>query len=99
VRGARLMLKQERPDDYILASGRPHTVGELADAAFACAELVAERYVRVDPALVRPHEPTPMVGDPTKARHELGWQAELSFEQLVERMVRADLQALQSAAR
>ncbi|HEY3759862.1 MAG TPA: GDP-mannose 4,6-dehydratase [Solirubrobacteraceae bacterium] len=99
VRGARLMLRQERPDDYILASGHPHTVGELADTAFACLELVAERYVRVDPALVRSPEPTPLVGDPAKARRELGWQAQLSFEELVERMVRADLQALQGAAR
>jgi GDPmannose 4,6-dehydratase len=99
VRGARLMLRQERPEDYILASGHPHTVGEFADAAFACLELEAERYVRVDPALVRPPEPTPLVGDPSKARRELGWQAQLSFEELVERMVRADLQALRGAAR
>jgi GDPmannose 4,6-dehydratase len=99
IRGARLMLRQERPDDYILASGHPHTVGEFADAAFACLELAAERYVRVDPELVRPPEATPLVGDPSKARRELGWQAQLSFEQLVERMVRADLETLRGAAR
>jgi GDPmannose 4,6-dehydratase len=99
VRGARLMLQRERPEDYILASGLPHTVGEFADAAFACLELEAERYVRVDPALVRPHEPTPLVGDPAKARRELNWRPRLSFEALVERMVRADLEALRGAAR
>lgn len=99
VRGAWLMLQQERPDDYVLASGRPHTVGEFADAAFACLELQAERYVRVDPTLVRAPESTQLVGDPAKARRELRWQPQLSFEELVERMVRADLDALRGAAR
>jgi GDPmannose 4,6-dehydratase len=97
--GARLMLKGERPADYVLASGRGHTVGELADAAFACVELEAERYVRVDPALVRAPESTPLVGDPAKAQRELGWRARLSFEELIERMVRADLQELRGTAR
>jgi GDPmannose 4,6-dehydratase len=94
VRGAWLMLQQTRPDDYILASGIGHTVGELAEAAFACVGLRAEEHVRVNPELVRAAEPTPPVGDPGKARRELGWQPTLSFEQLVERMVRADLRAL-----
>ena len=61
-------------------------------------ELEAERYVRVDRALARPVEATPNVGDPSKARAQLGWQPEVSFEQLVERMVRADLQLLQQRA-
>ena len=99
LRGAWLMLQQERPDDYILASGIPHTVGELADAAFACVGLRAEEHVRVDPALVRAPEATPLVGDPGKARRVLGWEPRLSFEELVERMVRADVDALQAAAR
>jgi GDPmannose 4,6-dehydratase len=94
VHGAWQMLQQGRPDDFILAGGIPRTVGEFADAAFACVDLQAERYVRVDPALVRPPEATPLVGDPGKARRELGWQPRLSFEELVERMVRADLDAL-----
>jgi len=95
VRGAWLMLQQERPDDYILASGVPHTVAEFAQAAFACVDLDAERYLRVDPALVRPPEDTPSVGDPRKARERLGWEPEVSFAELVERMVRADLRSLQ----
>jgi GDPmannose 4,6-dehydratase len=99
LRGAWLMLQQERPDDYILANGAPHTVGEFADAAFACVGLRAAEHVRVDPALVRAPEATPLVGDPGKARRVLGWQPRLSFEELVERMVRADLDALQAAAR
>ena len=95
VRGAWLMLQQERPDDYVLASGVPHTVAEFAAAAFACVDLEAERYLRVDPALVRSPESTPSVGDPRKAREHLGWEPEVSFAELVQRMVRADLRSLQ----
>jgi len=98
VRGAWLMLQQERPDDYVLASGVPHTVADLARTAFACVDLDVERYLRVDPALVRPPERTPSVGDPAKARAQLGWEPEVSFEQLVERMVQADLRSLRGAA-
>ena len=95
VRGAWLMLQQEHADDYVLASGVPHTVGELAREAFACVDLDAERYVRVDPTLVRPAERTPNVGDPSKAREHLGWEPELGFHELVERMVRSDLRSLE----
>jgi GDPmannose 4,6-dehydratase len=98
VRGAWLMLQQDRPGDYVLASGVPHTVAELASTAFACVDLDVERYLRVDPALVRPPETTPSVGDPGKAHAQLGWEPEVGFEQLVERMVRADLQSLRAAA-
>jgi GDPmannose 4,6-dehydratase len=96
VRGAWLMLQQERPDDFVLASGVPHTVAEFAQAAFACVDLEAERYLRVDPALVRAPEGTPSVGDPSKARERLGWKPLLSFGGLVERMVRADLRSLEA---
>jgi len=95
--GAWLMLQQERPDDYVLASGTPRTVADFARAAFACVGLESERYIRVDPALVRAPERTPSVGDPAKARERLGWQPRLSFEGLVERMVQADLQDLRAA--
>ncbi len=94
VYGAWLMLQQDRPDDYVLASGVPRTVAEFAAAAFACVGLDAARHVRVDPALVRPAEGTASVGDPTKARERLGWRALVSFEELVERMVQADLRSL-----
>jgi GDPmannose 4,6-dehydratase len=94
VYGAWLMLQQEQPGDYILASGVPHTVAELARAAFACVGLDAERYLRVDPALVRPAERTPSVGDPSRARERLGWTPKVGFEQLVKRMVQADLREL-----
>jgi GDPmannose 4,6-dehydratase len=95
VRGAWLMLQQDQGDDYVLASGVAHTVRDFANAAFECVGLDAERYVRVDDTLVRPAERTPNVGDAGKARERLGWVPELSFEQLVERMVRADLRALE----
>jgi GDPmannose 4,6-dehydratase len=98
VHGAWLMLQQDRADDYVLASGMPHTVAELAQTAFECVDLDVERYLRVDPLLIRPQEMTPSVGDPTKARTVLGWEPQVPFEQLVERMVAADLRSLRAAA-
>lgn len=94
MRGAWLMLQQAQPRDYVLASGVARTVGDLARAAFACVGLEAEPYLRVDPALMRAKEETPSVGDPSRARAELGWIPEVSFEDLVERMVRADLETM-----
>lgn len=94
--GAWLMLQQERPDDYILASGVGHTVAELASTAFACVGLDAERYLRVDPSLVRAAERTPSVGDPAKAHEWLDWEPQVGFEELVERMVQADLSSLRA---
>jgi GDPmannose 4,6-dehydratase len=98
VRAAWLMLQQERPGDYVLASGAAHTVAELARAAFACVDLDVERYLRVEPALIRAPETTPSVGDPSRARALLDWRPQLTFEQLVERMVRADMRALEGVA-
>ncbi len=98
VHGAWLMLQQERPEDFILASGVPHTVADFARAAFACVGLDAERHLRVDSALVRPAESAPSVGDPSRAHARLGWRPQVDFQQLVERMVRADLLALRSEA-
>ena len=94
--GAWLMLQQERADDYVLASGVAHTVRDLVATAFACVGLAPEPYVRTDSALVRPPEPTASVGDPTRARERLGWRARVSFEQLVEEMVQADLRSLRA---
>jgi GDPmannose 4,6-dehydratase len=99
MRGAWLMLQQEQPGDYVLASGVPRTVADLARTAFECVGLDFERYLRVDPALVREPEATPSVGDPGKARERLGWEPQVSFEELVERMVQADLRLLQAAGR
>jgi GDPmannose 4,6-dehydratase len=90
VRGAWMMLQHERAEDFVLASGVGRTVAEFARAAFACVELDAERYVRVDEALVRAPESTPNVGDATRARELLGWEPRVGFEALVQRMVRAE---------
>lgn len=97
VRGLRAMAAAPEPDDYVLASGVGRTVRELVDVAFACVGLEAEPYLRVDPALVRPHEPSPAIGDPARARERLGWGAETSFEQLIATMVAADLAAIGGA--
>ena len=92
--GAWLMLQEDEPDDYILASGIGHTVAEFAEQAFAYVGLRAEDHVSFDASLRRPPEATPRVGDSSRARTRLGWQPTLSFEQLIERMVEADLCAL-----
>jgi GDPmannose 4,6-dehydratase len=91
MRGCRLMLGQPQPRDYILASGRGHTVDDLVQAAFAHVGLDPAAYVRIDPELRRGPEPVAPVGDPGRARTELGWSATLTFQQLIERMVDADL--------
>jgi GDPmannose 4,6-dehydratase len=99
VEGAWLMVQQERPDDYVLAGGVPRTVAEFARAAFACLDLDSERYLRVDASLMRPPESVPSVGDSRKARERLGWEPRVGFEELVERMVQADLRRLREVAK
>ena len=96
VEGAWLMLQQQQPGDYVLASGVGRTVADFARAAFACVGLDAEQHVRRDPALARAPEATPSIGDPSLARERLGWRARVSFEQLVERMVEHDLRELRA---
>jgi GDPmannose 4,6-dehydratase len=96
--GAWLMLQQDRPDDYVLASGVGHTVTELLQTAFGLVGLEPEGYVRVTDELVRPTEGTPSVGDPAKARRLLGWEPRVSFEELVAQMVQADMRSLQGVA-
>jgi GDPmannose 4,6-dehydratase len=95
VRAMWLMLQQDRPDDYVVATGQTHTVRRLVELAFQAAGLDWQKYVVTDPALVRPAEVDLLIGDPAKAKARLGWEPEVSFEQLVERMVRADLARLQ----
>ena len=90
----RLMAAATSAGDYILASGVPRTVRELAGIAFACVGLDAERHIDIDPALVRPPEASPAVGDPTAARERLGWEQKVGFERLVAAMVAADIESL-----
>ncbi len=94
VRGYHLMLQQDEPGDYVLASGAGRTVGDLVSAAFAVVDMDPEQYVRVDRRLVRPSERMPPVGDIALARERLGWEPETSFEAMIEEMVRADLTEL-----
>jgi len=97
VRGMWMMLQQDKPDDYVLATGETHTVGELIRIAFEHADLDWERYVKIDPRYYRPAEVDLLVGDPSKARRELGWEPEVTFQGLVEMMVDADLERLKNA--
>jgi GDPmannose 4,6-dehydratase len=103
VAGMVLALRHDTADDYVLASGVPHTVGDLVDAAFRAAGV--ERHVAtesgeprdrvvVNPAFVRPPERWAPVGDPTRARDVLGWRPAYTFDALVAEMVAADLQRL-----
>jgi GDPmannose 4,6-dehydratase len=91
VRAMWLMLQQERADDYVIATGVSHSVRELVEIAFGRVGLDWEQHVRVDPALLRPAEVDHLLGDASKARDELGWTPQVSFKQLVEMMVDADL--------
>jgi GDPmannose 4,6-dehydratase len=94
VRAMWLMLQRERPADYVIATGRKHTVRQLAELAFARAGLRAADHVVVDPALYRPAEVNTLRGDASRARAELGWEPTVSFEELVAMMVDADLDRL-----
>jgi GDPmannose 4,6-dehydratase len=98
VRAMWLMLQQEKPDDYVIATGETHTVQKLVELAFAAVDLDWKKHVVTDPALVRPAEVDLLIGDPAKAKKQLGWVPEMSFEQLVTRMVKADIERLKSGA-
>lgn len=89
-----LMLQQPQGDDYVIGSGVSRSVRELVEAAFAVVEIDPEAHVTVDPGLVRPPEPVTLVGDPAKARRQLGWQPRVSFEEMIAAMVEADLRDL-----
>ncbi|MEH2302135.1 MAG: GDP-mannose 4,6-dehydratase [Nostoc sp.] len=89
-----LMLQQEKPYDYIIASGETHSVKELVECAFKSVGLNWQDYVSIDPAFYRPDEPVQLIGSIDKIKTELGWQPEHSFEQLVELMVDYDLKKL-----
>jgi len=89
-----LMLQQDKPDDYVIATGVQHSVREVCQAAFSHVGLNYQDYVRVDKQFFRPAEVDMLCGDATKARTRLGWSPKVSFEQLVEMMVDADVSAL-----
>jgi GDPmannose 4,6-dehydratase len=98
VRAMWMMLQQERPDDFVIATGRTHSVREFVEHAFAAVDLDWQRYVVIDPAFYRPAEVDVLVGDASKAFRVLGWEPEVSFERLVEMMVQADIDRLRPFA-
>ena len=96
VRAMWLMLQQDRPDDYVVGTGETHSVKEFVTVAFAHAGLDWEKYVKIDPALIRPAEVDHLIADPSKAKKLLKWESTVSFEQLVSMMVDADLERVEA---
>ena len=91
-----MMLQQDEPDDYVIATGEAHSVQELVDIAFGHLDLDPEEYVRIDPRFMRPAEVDHLIGDYSKAKEKLGWEPRTSFEELVKLMVDSDLELLRS---
>jgi GDPmannose 4,6-dehydratase len=89
-----LMMQQQQPDDFVIATGETHTVGELVQVAFDTAGLDWKKYIVQDPSLVRPAEVDLLIGDASKARKILGWKPKVAFHELIKRMVQADLALL-----
>jgi GDPmannose 4,6-dehydratase len=96
VRAMWLMLQQDRPDDYVVATGKAHSVQELVEVAFAHVGLDWQKHVGVDQRYLRPAEVDHLIGDPTKALKVLGWEPTVDFKGLVHMMVDADLARIES---
>jgi GDPmannose 4,6-dehydratase len=94
VNGMWWMLQQNKPDDYIIASGKAHSVKELVACAFGCVGLNWQDYVSVDPTFYRPDESVQLVGSINKIQSQIGWKPQYSFEQMIELMVDSDLKEL-----
>ena len=86
-----LMLQQEEPDDYVIATGETHSVREFLDEAFSYLDLDWKRYVEIDTRYFRPAEVDLLIGDATKAKEKLRWEPKVTFKQLVRIMVDADM--------
>jgi GDPmannose 4,6-dehydratase len=89
-----LMLQQDEPDDFVIATGEIHSVRELVEVAFDHVGLSSDEYVRIDERFLRPAEVEHLVGDATKAKEKLGWVPQTSFEEMIRRMVDSDLELL-----
>ena len=92
-----LMLQQEKPDDYVIATGETHSVREFAELAFKGVNLDWQKYVIVDKSFYRPVDVLSLCGDYSKARRVLGWKPEITFTKLVSMMVKADLECVGSS--
>ncbi|PYU09400.1 MAG: GDP-mannose 4,6-dehydratase [Acidobacteria bacterium] len=97
VRAMWIMLQQAEPDDYVLATGKMHSVRELLEFAFGAVGLHWEKHVEIDPKLLRPAEVDCLCGNASKAREKLGWEPEVTFEELIKMMVEADLETVRAA--
>src|SRR5262249_13080459 len=97
VRAMHQMLQQDKADDYVIATGESHSVQDLVQIAFDHAGLEWQRYVKTDPALLRPAEVDHLIGDPSKARERFNWHPSVTFEELIQMMVDADLERLTGA--
>ena len=90
-----MMLQQDNPDDYVIATGKDHTIRQFLDAAFSSVDITDwGKYVKQDPRFMRPAEVAVLCGDSTKARKVLGWYPRTSFEEMVSKMVKNDLELL-----
>jgi GDPmannose 4,6-dehydratase len=89
-----MMLQQDKPDDYVIATGETHSIREFLDLAFQHAGLDWEKYVEIDPRYYRPAEVDLMLGDASKARKKLGWKPKTKFPELVRIMTDADIAML-----
>lgn len=98
VRAMRLMLQQDEPDDYVVATGETHTVREFCERAFSKVGLDYEKYVKIDERFYRPAEVDLLIGDATRASERLGWKPEYTFGELVDEMVEADMKALSESS-
>ena len=87
-----LMLQQDHPDDYVIATGETHSVREFAQRVFQKLDLEYERYVAIDKRYFRPTEVDVLLGDPTKAKKKLGWESKVNFESLIDMMIAADME-------
>lgn len=99
VRMMHLMLQQDEPEDFVIATGKTHSIRRLCEVAFACVDLDWQKYVYVNPADLRPADVDLLIGDASKAKQKLGWQPTVTFEQMIEIMVQADLAALKKQYR
>jgi GDPmannose 4,6-dehydratase len=92
-----LMLQQDGPKDYVISTGQTHSVEELVEVAFSHVGLNWRDYVVQDPRFMRPAEVDLLIGDATLAKKELGWQPEVTFEELIRMIVEADVERIQRA--
>lgn len=95
VRAMWMMLQQDAPDDYVISTGQQHTVRELVKTAFARVDLDWHDHIEIDPALIRPAEVNTLCGDSSYARAKLGWEPQVTFEELIHMMVDADLKRVE----